>query len=170
MNASSIPDTVITRLSPLAVCLRVACVAAMLFALWYAALYPRGDATKDIFESRVFWVISLIFTPTLLWIEWVTLRQMIFQQSRAVWIESGRLKFIDDRSLRHHFRSLEIADIQELSLGSSYLLNTWWRLPYVTIKLKSGGNGGSILTLYFTDSAKVVLARLSEALPLPKTP
>ena len=53
-----------------------------------------------------------------------------------------------------------------MSLGFTNLLNSWWRLPYVGIKMKNGTGGGTILTLYFTDTAKVVRARLAEALGL----
>lgn len=167
-RAASIPDMVITRLSPLPCVLRFMTVVVILFGCWYTALYPQGATAKDLFESRVFLVFALILTPMCLWVEWTTFRQMLFHQARAVWIEGSRLKFINEWGFMHRVQVLEITDIQELSLDFVYMPKTWWRLPCVDIKLKGGMTGGSILTLYCTDTAKVVLARLMDVLPLPK--
>jgi hypothetical protein len=154
---------IIAKLSPWAIALRSAGVVALLAGCWYWAFHPSGNTAKDM----AMWGFALILTPPLLWIEWVTLRQMIFHQARAVWIEDDRLKFIDDISLRDHFRSVAATDIRELALQPEYMPRIPWGLPCVRVRMKDGGYGGSILTLYLTDTAEVVRARLAEALGLP---
>ncbi|HWF63045.1 MAG TPA: hypothetical protein VN685_00370 [Rhizomicrobium sp.] len=166
VRARPIPDAIIARLSPLAVALRFIGAVAILFICWYWALNPASLGATNGLESGALVVAALAFTPALSWTEWVTLRQMIFHQSRAVWIEDGCLKFIDDTSLRRHFRSLAVADIRELSLVPYYIGRNPWGFPRVSILMKDGQDGGSILTLYFTDSAQIVRARLIEALGL----
>jgi hypothetical protein len=164
-RATPAPVIVIAKFSLVAVFLRITVNVAILLACWYSALHPSGASARDVFENRVWWLFALVLTPALVWAEWIMLRQMIFRQGCAVWIEGGRLKIMDGRSFR--FRSLKSADIQELSIGSVYMLNNPWGFSSVAIKMKGGWNGDNIMTLFLTDSAEVVRARLAEALSLP---
>lgn len=163
MHIGPARDIVITKFSLIAFCLHLIAVMAMLVGFWSLALNPSGITDKAIFENRIWWIVALLFTSGFSWVEWVILQQMIFHGRRAVWIEDGHLKIIDYQGIRE--RSLTIADIRELSIGSIMLggLLFWWPVPCVTLKMKDGFRSHSIMTLYLADSAQVVCARLSEA-------
>ncbi|HUO02478.1 MAG TPA: hypothetical protein VMU31_06850 [Rhizomicrobium sp.] len=166
--ATPIADVIITKISRVGFCIRVAGIMALLFACWYAALHPDGAAAKDVFLNRVWWIFALLLTPTLFWLLWVRLRQMIFHGGRAVWIENGRLNFIDDAGLGRSLQSLAIADIRELAIDRVHISWEPWGFPCVAVKMKGGWVIGYIMTLFFTDSAPVVRDRLAQALALPK--
>jgi hypothetical protein len=169
-HATPVRDIVITKLSVVAFFLRTAIGATILFGFWYAALHPDGTAPKQVFENRMWWTFALLLTPVLLWFSWTVLRQMIFHQRRAVWVEDGWLKFIDDTGYGRRFRSIEIANIRELSLDRVYDGRNPWGYPGIAIKMSDGRVAAYIMTLFFTDSAPVVCMRLTEVLSLPKTP
>jgi hypothetical protein len=171
MGARTTParGIVITKFSIMAFCLQAMIALAMLVGFWSAALNPSGFTHMAIFEDRIWWIVALFFTPVLLWVEGVVLRQIFFHRRRAVWIEDGHLKIIDFQRVRA--RSLAIDDIRELSIGSVTLSDYvfWWKVPCVLLKTKDGLRSDSIMTLYLTDSAPVVRARLAEALSLPRS-
>lgn len=168
-HATPISGIVITKLSIAAFCVRAVVIAALLFGCWHFALYPDGATAKDIFENRVFWVAALLLTPLSAWDLWRLLRQMIFHGGRAVWIEDGRLKFIDDAGFGRRFQSIEISDIRELSVDRVQDFGSPWGFPCVAVKVKNGWVRAYIMTLFFTDSAPVVYDRLAKALSLPKS-
>ncbi|HEX4105534.1 MAG TPA: hypothetical protein VHX92_04820 [Rhizomicrobium sp.] len=157
-------ESVIACFSPIAVWIRTAIYFVVMVTAWaLVLLYPRPPhPAAYALGTKAFIGLGMVCTVFAVWIMASLVWQMFRHDGKAIWIENSQLRFIDTLGM-NVVKSLAAADIRDLSI-KDFLLHP----PQIVIKMKYGWSG-DISTGLLADSAEAVRARLTQALPLPKT-
>lgn len=126
---------------------------------WYLLTTDFGDN-----EARK-WMV-LLFVPIMLFWFAQAFLQLFLHGNKVLWITDGKLI-----SKQGYPSTAALGDIKDAVIGDSYVGTPGWRPRYekaILVKLRGGGEM-TIDIRYLSEPAPVVLARLRDALGLPRT-
>jgi hypothetical protein len=140
----------------------IAKYAPVRFGLGYAFLLALlGLTWVDIFRASVRtevpWIIVVaVVTLLVLRASATILVQAVRHGGRAIWIESGHLRYPDSSKMT--FASVPLGDVQDVSIVPGGFLRP------VRIAIRARDNVDYIKAYFFHPSAELIRARLSDAL------
>lgn len=145
---------IVARMRPVRAGVIIAALLALVVALYWVAWIGRDS---DYFAHRKAELLFalLLGGPCLMVIVWAGVRQLIFHRGEMVWIEDGKVIYLDPRA-----SATPLHEIETVTPGTT---DNWPHNKAIILKQRTGEKTAIALWSLF-EPEKLILERLQDAL------